>query len=420
MVGVRDSTRGMRRLRGSARLVAASVALALIPVGAIAAAPADAAPSARTDYPSWADVQQAQQAESATGRLVAQIQAQLAQLQDASQAAQADADAKGDAYAKAQEAYDAQNDKTQQLQAQADASKKDADAAKGRAGRLAAQLSRTNGGISSTATLLSHQGSADGQLYRIQAYNQLMKQSQGVYDNAIQLQRNAQSLTDQAAVQKRLLAELEVTAQAALAAAQTAALAAQDAVEAETEHQAEMQAQLAVLTQKRQATEADYRAGVAAREAAEAARRAAAGAGGRVAASGWADPTSGTLLDAFGMRFHPIDHVWRLHSGQDIANACGTPIYAAHSGTIKFAGRYSDLGNYITVDHGDGVVTGYGHIINGGILVRIGQHVDAGQNIARIGSTGGSTGCHLHFMVYVNGSLTNPVPFMRDRGVTLG
>jgi murein DD-endopeptidase MepM/ murein hydrolase activator NlpD len=409
------------RTRARVRVIAVSVVLGLLPIGAIAAAPAaDAASLARTDYPSWAQVQQAQQAESATQALVAQIQAQLAQLQAASQAAQADAAAKGDAYAKAQEAYDAQDYKTGQLQAQAEAAKKDADAAREKAGRLATQLAKTNGGIDSTATLLSQQGSADGQLYRLQAYNTLIKQAQGIYDHALQLQKNAQSLTDQAAVQKKLLAELEVKAQAALAAAQAAAQKADAAVDAETTHQAEMQAQLAVLTQKRQATEADYNAGVAARAAAEAARRAAVGAGGRVAASGWADPASGVLLDAFGQRFSPIHHRWMLHSGQDIANSCRTPIYAAAAGTVKYAGPYSDLGNYITIDHGDDVVTGYGHIINGGILVRIGQHVDAGQNIARIGSTGGSTGCHLHFSVFLNGSVINPVPFMRDRGVTLG
>ncbi len=415
---VGTTTRGTRiRMRAAA----ASVVLGLLPVGAIAAAPADAAPLARSiDYPSWQDVQNAQKAENATKSLVAQITAQLAQLQAASKAAQDDAAAKGDAYAKAQEAYDTQDYKTQQLQAQADSAKKEADDAREKAAHLVAELSKTNGGTDSTATLLSNQGSADGQLYRLQAYNTLIKQSQGIYDHALQLQKNAQSLTDQADVQKKKLADLQVKAEAALEAAQAAAQKAADAVDAETTHQAEMQAQLAVLTQKRQATEADYRAGEAARAAAAAAARAALGAGGKVAASGWADPASGTLLGAFGMRFSPIHHRWQLHSGQDIANSCGTPIYAAASGTIKYAGVYSDLGNYITIQHDGNVVTGYGHIINGGILVRIGQHVDAGQQIARVGSTGGSTGCHLHFSVFVNGSLVNPVPFMRDRGVALG
>lgn len=409
-----------RRTQRRMRVIAASVVLGILPVGAIAAAPAQASPQARADYPTWAQVQQAQQAEDATKNLVAQIQAQLVQLQAASQAAQDDAKAKGEAYAKAQEAYDQKDYETQQLEAQVAAAKKDADEARDKAGRMVAQLAKTNGGTDSTATLLSSQGSADAQLYRMQAYNQLIKQSQGIYEHAIQLQKNAQTLTDQATVQKKLLSELEVKAEAALEAATAAAQDAAAAVDAETTHQAEMQAQLAVLTQKRAATQADYDAGVAARAAAEAARRAAMGGGGRVASSGWADPASGELLDKFGMRFSPIYGTWQLHSGQDIANSCGTPIYAAAAGTIKYAGWYSDLGNYITINHAGGVVTGYGHIVNGGILVSIGEHVEAGQQIARIGTTGGSTGCHLHFSVFVNGSLVDPVPFMRDRGVTLG
>ncbi|MES1169838.1 MAG: M23 family metallopeptidase, partial [Leifsonia sp.] len=91
-----------------------------------------------------------------------------------------------------------------------------------------------------------------------------------------------------------------------------------------------------------------------------------------------------------------------------------------HSGTVIFAGPDGDLGNFIELDNGGGVTTGYGHIASGGILVRIGQYVGPGQNIAKTGRTGAATGCHLHFMVRINGALTDPLPFMRDRGVTLG
>ena len=87
---------------------------------------------------------------------------------------------------------------------------------------------------------------------------------------------------------------------------------------------------------------------------------------------------------------------------------------------MTYAGPNGTLGNYIQIDHGDGTSTGYGHIIAGGIGVRIGEDVAPGQNIAKVGSTGASTGCHLHFMVRVNGNLTDPVPFMRNRGITLG
>jgi murein DD-endopeptidase MepM/ murein hydrolase activator NlpD len=121
------------------------------------------------------------------------------------------------------------------------------------------------------------------------------------------------------------------------------------------------------------------------------------------------------------MRYHPIYHTWMLHNGTDIAGqGCGAPIYAAHSGVVTYAGPNGTLGNYIQIQHPNGVSSGYGHIMPGGIHVRIGQHVDPGQPIAQVGTTGASTGCHLHFIIRVNGVLTNSVPFMRSRGITIG
>ena len=72
------------------------------------------------------------------------------------------------------------------------------------------------------------------------------------------------------------------------------------------------------------------------------------------------------------------------------------------------------------IDHGDGTGSGYAHIQAGGIGVRIGQEVGPGQQIAKVGSTGQSTGCHLHFIIRKNGQVTDPVKFMRDQGAALG
>ncbi|WP_354003046.1 M23 family metallopeptidase [Microbacterium elymi] len=94
-------------------------------------------------------------------------------------------------------------------------------------------------------------------------------------------------------------------------------------------------------------------------------------------------------------------------------------MYAAHSGRVTYAGYNGGYGNYIRLDHGSGIGTGYGHIRPGGIHVRYGQYVSAGQVIASEGNTGNSFGCHLHFEVYVNGSTTNPVPFMARRGISV-
>ena len=121
------------------------------------------------------------------------------------------------------------------------------------------------------------------------------------------------------------------------------------------------------------------------------------------------------------MRYHPIYHIWRLHNGVDLAGqGCGAPIDAAHDGVVTYAGSNGTLGNYVQIDHGDGTSSGYGHIASGGILVGYGQSVVAGQEIARVGSTGASTGCHLHFMIRINGALADPVPFLSARGISVG
>jgi murein DD-endopeptidase MepM/ murein hydrolase activator NlpD len=107
------------------------------------------------------------------------------------------------------------------------------------------------------------------------------------------------------------------------------------------------------------------------------------------------------------------------HRGTDISSSCNNPIFAAHSGTVTYAGWYGTYGNFILIDHGEGISTGYAHIISGGIMVSPGQEVVVGQQVARVGSTGASTGCHLHFEVRIWGSAVNAQPFMRDRGINI-
>ena len=107
------------------------------------------------------------------------------------------------------------------------------------------------------------------------------------------------------------------------------------------------------------------------------------------------------------------------HEGTDLGQACWSGIYAAQSGVVVYAGYNGGYGNYIKIDHGDGIATGYAHISSGGFYVGYGQWVSSGQLIAATGNTGNSFGCHLHFEVYVYGRTTNPEPFMADRGVWL-
>jgi murein DD-endopeptidase MepM/ murein hydrolase activator NlpD len=162
-------------------------------------------------------------------------------------------------------------------------------------------------------------------------------------------------------------------------------------------------------------TEADYLAGVRATIAAAADLGA-----GEISATGWARPAAGRITSGFGYRVHPKYGTWRLHTGTDIGAACNNNIYAAHSGTVVYAGWYGTYGNWVLIDNGDGISTGYAHIVNGGIKVQVGQEVGVGQPIAKVGTTGASTGCHLHYEVRINGVATDSVPFMRNQGITIG
>lgn len=153
-----------------------------------------------------------------------------------------------------------------------------------------------------------------------------------------------------------------------------------------------------------------------------------AGAPATVSATGWALPAHGTLTSPFGWRVHPITGVRKFHYGQDIANTCGTPIYAAADGTVATKGFDSGGNGVIAIDNGTATIDGkatpiytrYLHEYASGMFVSVGQVVKAGQQIGEIGSSGGSTGCHLHFEVNVGGSPVDPVGFMAARGVTLG
>ncbi|HEX7872692.1 MAG TPA: peptidoglycan DD-metalloendopeptidase family protein [Sphingobium sp.] len=120
-----------------------------------------------------------------------------------------------------------------------------------------------------------------------------------------------------------------------------------------------------------------------------------------------AAPVAGRLTSSFGMRFHPILGYSRMHAGVDFGARWGSPIYAANSGRVVFAGRHGGHGNYVKIDHGGGIGTGYGHMSR--IAAYAGEMVRQGQVIGYVGSTGLSTGPHLHYEVYRGGVPINPL-----------
>lgn len=117
-------------------------------------------------------------------------------------------------------------------------------------------------------------------------------------------------------------------------------------------------------------------------------------------------PVAGHVTSSFGMRFHPILGFTRMHKGLDIGAPYGSPIYAVIDGTVAFAARTAGYGNFVKLVHGGGLATGYGHMSR--IAVAAGSHVSRGQVIGYVGSTGMSTGPHLHWEVWKNGNAVNP------------
>lgn len=121
-------------------------------------------------------------------------------------------------------------------------------------------------------------------------------------------------------------------------------------------------------------------------------------------------PVAGWVTSEFGIRKHPISGNVKMHEGIDIASAVGTPIKSPAAGKVIYAGRGSGYGNMVVIQHGYGISTVYGHLSS--YSVTTGQNIKRGDVIAEVGSTGYSTGPHLHYEVQVDGIPTDPLAFV--------
>ncbi len=424
----------LRNTRITRRTALAAGAVGIAALSAFGVA-ASGLPAFGANYPTWEDVQKARANEAAKTREITRIEELIKGLADAVEAANRVARAAADEYYDAQQAFFEAADRANLLQQQADEQAALADAAAHKAGQVATQLYR-NGGENASLELFfaGSAANADQLLARLGHMDKLLESNQTIHDLAVSSRNASQQLSDQAAVARDERDRLQQLAEEKLIIAQAAADAAQAALDEQNTHLATLEAQLAALKDTSAKTLASYEAGVAERKRLEQIRlqeeadrlrnegASGGGGGGTVSGAGWARPHGGHISSPFGPRIPSCANgkcASKNHRGIDLANGCGAFIYAASSGRVDAAFDNGGYGNYIRIQHGNGLATGYAHIRPDGYLVMNGDDVSAGQAIAYAGNTGNSFGCHLHFEVYVNGVTVDPLVFLAARGVSL-
>ncbi len=214
---------------------------------------------------------------------------------------------------------------------------------------------------------------------------------------------------------QKAAADAKAQVQAAVDANNAARAAAAQAVAQDQADAAAQQAEVNSVNARIAQRIADEKAAQAAAAAAAARGQSSPAASAPSSSSGLIRPIPGApITSPYGMRMHPILHVWKLHDGTDFGAGCGTPVHAAASGVVTEEYYNGGYGNRLFIDHGNVggrlMTTSYNHL--SGYAVRVGTHVTQGQVIAYVGTTGYSTGCHLHFMLWVNGTMVNPANYL--------
>lgn len=407
-----------RRARRLGVLVAGVAAIGVLLVGSpgVLAPPAQAITS---DLPTWADVEAAKQNEAAAAAEITKLEGLLETLKAEKAQTEAESEAATAAFTAAEAAYDEARVRADALTEKADQSSKEADAAAEQAASLVSQLYRSGGVDRNLSLFLETDGStADQLLARLAQVEKATERNTTVADAASKKRNTATALSKQAKTAADERDKLKQEAETRKEEAAAAAAAVGEKLAAQQAQMVVLDAQLAALKDKTVATTAGYQQRLD-EEAAERARQEeearnnpgnGGGGGGGQVSGNWRIP-----LDSYW-----VSDWWganRAHTGVDLAAPLWTPIHAASSGTVTMSGYYSPCYGYVVeVSHGGGVATRYAHQIQQPI-VSYGQHVEMGQIIGYIGTTGCSFGPHLHFEVYTNGYPIDPAPFMAARGL---
>jgi murein DD-endopeptidase MepM/ murein hydrolase activator NlpD len=389
------------------RLLRCVVALALL-AGASALAPVSGAqedPDPKSRQQLEEAIGHASAEEAAALAEVADVQARRAELEAVARQLEAQIDAATQRYDVAQREVDRIGAQVAEVQAEIDRLQAEIDASQAQFEQSAATLYRNGGGASDAISVLTFADDPAKGMSARRYMRQVAQDAQDEIDDYDALQDDVDAAKEELeaqqdlAEQARAVAEAERAEVQRLRAEHEPARAAAEAEEANEEQvlegvrarRAEFESQLAQLEAEQQAL----------------ARGVSRGSGTGNGRFKW--PCSGAVVSGFGNRVHPISGTSRMHSGVDIDCANGAPISAAGDGVVVEAGSRGGYGNAVVIDHGDGLATLYAH--QSQIAASTGQQVSTGEVIGYVGSTGYSTGPHLHWEVWVNGSPVDPLGY---------
>ena len=399
------------------RMFIAAIGLAGIVAAAGPLLPAPAAQAAVDEsLPTWDDVQEAKSDEAATAKQITEIEGLLEQLAIEVETTRKESAAAIDAYALAEDELLRANARLDELNTRLEESSAEAELAGDEAGAIVGLIYRSGGVDRSTEMFLESDAStSDELLERLAIMQKATERSARIAEKATRAANDARSLGDQADAVSQKRAQLAEDAAVRKEAAAAAALAAAEREREQESQKATLDAQLAALKDTTAETVEGYEERLRQEEEA---RRQNGGGGppgsGKppVGRSGWGHPLASSywVTEEFGGA--------RNHGGIDLAAPEWTPIYAAAAGTVTACYEFSNYGNTVDITHPDGSMTRYPHQPYGGLTVTCGQWVERGQQIGHVGTTGWSTGPHLHFETWPSTSYrVNPRGFMSDRGV---
>jgi murein DD-endopeptidase MepM/ murein hydrolase activator NlpD len=280
------------------------------------------------------------------------------------------------------------------------------------------EIARTSymGSTISTLNVLVEATGPTDIMDRLGLVDQVMRGQRADVDHLMDASRLARIAQDRAGLAKRAAEQAERVAQDRLQDAKTAQAAAVRARQSLIKIALARQGALRLANSQRAAVLARYNEAKAEEARIQAALRgwSARSGPGRYAGGRLLMPVDGWKSSDFGERYDPYYRVWQLHAGSDFAAGEGTPIHAAAAGKVIQAGWRGGYGRYTCLNHGRlggaGFSTCYGH--QSAILVRVGDYVRRGQVIGRVGTTGASTGSHLHFETRFNGVPRNPLRYL--------